>query len=141
MARVKRFAVIEGPVEFRMGSPPNEPDRSLDETPHRQTIPRRLAIATKEVTVEQFQQFVQADPKIMSNTAPRKTFWINTAVPSNGPMICVSWYAAAAYCNWLSQQGEPARVLRAERGGRVCRWDEDPGRCLAAAGLSVAYRG
>ena len=58
------FAVIEGPVEFRMGSPPTEPDRSLDdETLHRRTIPRRFAIAAKEVTVEQFQQFVQADPK------------------------------------------------------------------------------
>ena len=28
------FAVIDGPVEFRMGSPPSEPDRDADETPH-----------------------------------------------------------------------------------------------------------
>ena len=33
------FAVIEGPVEFRMGSPPNEPDRDADETPHRRSSP------------------------------------------------------------------------------------------------------
>ena len=33
------FAVIEGPVEFRMGSPPNEPGREPDEIPHRWTFP------------------------------------------------------------------------------------------------------
>ena len=34
------FAVIEGPVEFRMGSPPTEPDRiAADETPHRPSHP------------------------------------------------------------------------------------------------------
>ena len=58
------LALIDGPVEFQMGSPLNEPGRPPDdETLHRQTIPRRLFIAAKEVTVEQFQQFVQADPK------------------------------------------------------------------------------
>ena len=78
------FALIDGPVEFQMGSPPNEPGRSPDdETLHRQTIPRRLFIAAKEVTVEQFQQFVQADPKHEQSRRPlAKTFWINTAVPS-----------------------------------------------------------
>ena len=40
------FAVIEGPVEFRMGSPPTEPDRIAgNETPRRVVIPRRFAIA------------------------------------------------------------------------------------------------
>ena len=82
------FALIDGPVEFQMGSPPNEPGRSPDdETLHRQTIPRRFFIAAKEVTVEQFQQFVQADPKHeqyngTSSSASPKTFWINTAIPS-----------------------------------------------------------
>ena len=54
------FAVIEGPVEFRMGSPPTEPERNAtDETPRRMVIPRRFAIAAKEVTVEQFQRFLK----------------------------------------------------------------------------------
>ena len=56
------FAVIEGPVEFRMGSPPTEPERFTDEIPHRRIIPRRFAIATKEVTVEQYQEFVKENP-------------------------------------------------------------------------------
>ena len=44
------FAVIDGPVEFMMGSPPTEPDRDSDEIQHRVVIPRRFAIATKEVS-------------------------------------------------------------------------------------------
>src|SRR5271157_97886 len=38
------FAVIEGPVEFAMGSPPTEPTRNATmETPRRLVIPRRFA--------------------------------------------------------------------------------------------------
>ena len=52
------FAVIEGPVVYRMGSPPTEPKRvATMETPRRVVIPRRFAIAAKEVTVEQWQRF------------------------------------------------------------------------------------
>ena len=44
------FAVIEGPVEFRMGSPATEPKRNETmEKPRRLVIPRRFAIAAKEV--------------------------------------------------------------------------------------------
>jgi eukaryotic-like serine/threonine-protein kinase len=40
------FAVIQGPVEFRMGSPPTEPRRNATmEKPRRLVIPRRFAIA------------------------------------------------------------------------------------------------
>ena len=44
------FVVIDGPVEFMMGSPPTEPDRFDDEIQHRVVIPRRFAIAAKEVS-------------------------------------------------------------------------------------------
>ena len=57
--------MIEGPVEFRMGSPPTEPDRfDRNEIPHRRIIPRRFAIAAKEVTVEQYQGFVKQNPGV-----------------------------------------------------------------------------
>ena len=99
------FALIDGPVEFRMGSPPNEAGRSLDdETLHRQTIPRRLFIAAKEVTIEQFQQFVQADPKHEQYGTPQNLLDQYSSPKQGGPMIGVSWYAAAAYCNWLSRK-------------------------------------
>ena len=105
------FALIDGPVEFQMGSPPNEPGRSPDdETLHRQTIPRRFFIAAKEVTVEQFQQFVQADPKHEQYNAHEQQRIAQNLLDQysnpkqGGPMICVSWYAAAGYCNWLSRK-------------------------------------
>ena len=92
------FVVIEGPVEFMMGSPITEQDRDLDETLHRQRINRRYAIATKEVTVEQYQRFLKENPKIarleIDRYSPEPT----------GPMNGMTWYEAAAYCNWLSQQ-------------------------------------
>ncbi len=92
------LAVIEGPVEFSMGSPLSEPGRYSEETPHRQPINRRFAIATKEVTVEQYQRFLKENPKI----APLE---IDTHSPEpTGPMNAMTWYEAAAYCNWLSEQ-------------------------------------
>ena len=67
--------MIEGPVEFRMGSPPTEPERFSSEILHRRIIPRRFAIATQEVTVEQYQEFVKENPvgsimPIMTGTVP-----------------------------------------------------------------------
>ena len=92
------FVVIEGPVEFMMGSPHSEPDRSDSENLHRKRINRRFAVATKEVTVEQYQRFLKENPKIarleIDRYSPEPT----------GPMNRTTWYEAAAYCNWLSQQ-------------------------------------
>ena len=94
------FAVIEGPVEFRMGSPPTDPDRDIDKTPRRVVIPRRFAIAAKEVTVEQYQRFVETNPQFGLDPSDLARYSPDGA----GPMIGVSWFAAAAYCNWLSEQ-------------------------------------
>jgi serine/threonine protein kinase/formylglycine-generating enzyme required for sulfatase activity len=87
------FAIVEGPVEFRMGSPPHEPHRNTDETPHRRVIPRRFAIATKEVSVEQYHRF-EKERNYLDRYSPE----------AGGPMIGVSWFGAAAYCNWMSRQ-------------------------------------
>ena len=55
--------MIEGPVEFVMGTPPTDTDRSPWETPHLVVIPRRFAIATKEVTGEQYERFGKIDAR------------------------------------------------------------------------------
>ena len=54
------FVRIAAPVEFMMGSPESEMGRKENETYHRQRIARPYAIATKEVTVEEYLRF---DPK------------------------------------------------------------------------------
>ena len=94
------FAVIEGPIEFRMGSPPTEPDHQIDETQHRKVIARRFAIAAREVTVEQHQRFVKTNPQFAVDPSTVARYSPDSA----GPTIGDSWYAAAAYCNWLSEQ-------------------------------------
>ncbi len=95
------YALVEGPIEFMMGSPPTQPNRfSEQETLHRIVIPRRFVIANREVTVEQYQRFVKTnsafglDPSYLARFSP----------DIDGPMISVSWYGAVAYCNWLSEQ-------------------------------------
>ncbi|MGO9916369.1 MAG: SUMF1/EgtB/PvdO family nonheme iron enzyme, partial [Isosphaeraceae bacterium] len=95
------FAVIEGPVEFRMGSPPTEPNRNVTmETPRRMVIPRRFAIAAKEVTIEQWQRFERTNPQLGLPPAFVKQY----SPGPDGPMIGFTWYIAANYCNWLSEQ-------------------------------------
>jgi formylglycine-generating enzyme required for sulfatase activity len=63
-------------------------------------IPRRFAIADREITVEQYQRFVQSHPQFGVD----RHFLNRSSPEGTGPMIAVSWYGAAAYCNWLSEQ-------------------------------------
>lgn len=89
---------VRGPVEFRAGSPPDEPRRyhGGEETLRRMRIGRRYAISSKEVTNAQFQRFVAEHPRY-------NTYHTVQASPfSDGPRGTLRWYYAAAYCNWLS---------------------------------------
>jgi formylglycine-generating enzyme required for sulfatase activity len=95
------FAVIEGPVEFRMGSPPTEPARNETiESYRRMVISRRFAIAVKEVTKEQWQRFERTNTQL--GLPPN--FVKQYSPDPDGPMIGFTWYIAANYCNWLSEQ-------------------------------------
>jgi formylglycine-generating enzyme required for sulfatase activity len=96
------FVLIQGPVKFRMGSPLSEPDRRNDETQHCRTIPRSFAIAAREVSIVQFQRFLKDGPKVRTLADPGDL--ARYSPDQTGPMIGVSWFIAAAYCNWLSEQ-------------------------------------
>ncbi len=78
------MVVIADPADFWMGEGPER---------HRRKIGRSFAIAAKEVTVEQFLLFRQAH-KYTEAWAPTRDCPVNN----------VTWYDAAAYCNWLSKQ-------------------------------------
>jgi serine/threonine protein kinase/formylglycine-generating enzyme required for sulfatase activity/tetratricopeptide (TPR) repeat protein len=98
------FALIDGPVEFRMGSSPTDPERigGGNERPHRMMIPRRFAIADREVTIEQFQRFLKTRTDVRLMVHPDL---LNRFSPDpDGPWIGPDWYTAAEYCNWLSEQ-------------------------------------
>ncbi len=99
------FVVIEGPVEFRMGSPPTEPKRNATgEIPRRRVIPRRFAIAAREVTVEQFQQFLKGGGITIERYQLPASELTKFSPDPEGPWFGLDWYSAAHYCNWLSEQ-------------------------------------
>ncbi|MCA9263740.1 MAG: SUMF1/EgtB/PvdO family nonheme iron enzyme, partial [Planctomycetales bacterium] len=82
------FAIIDATVAI-MGSPEAELGREEDEPVHTRTIDRRFAIATKEVTRQQFARF-------------RRQLESDVESPQH-PETFVLWYDAVAYCNWLSR--------------------------------------
>jgi formylglycine-generating enzyme required for sulfatase activity len=92
------FTILPGPVEFRMGSPPCEPGRREDERPHQRRIDRSYALATKPVTVAQWQRFLAERPDVKHSYLKQYS-----PVPE-GPIVGVTWYEAAQYCNWLSEK-------------------------------------
>jgi eukaryotic-like serine/threonine-protein kinase len=86
------MVLIPGPVDFLMGSPKTEAGRYDDEHRHKKRINRTFAVASKAVTMEQYRRFdggYQIDAKFHR-------------IPDL-PVTGISWYQAAAYCNWLSQ--------------------------------------
>jgi formylglycine-generating enzyme required for sulfatase activity len=78
------MVVVGEGVEFWMGEGKER---------HRQKIGRSFALASKEVTVEQFLRFRKDHP-----------FTKEYAPTGDCPVNMVSWYDAAAYCNWLSER-------------------------------------
>ena len=116
------MVVVPGPVTFRMGSPVEEEGREGGptgriETPHNKRISRTFAIASHEVTVGQFLKF-RKDHRYDKTYSPGDDHPINQ----------VSWFDAAAYCNWLSgQEGVPEKqwCYEPKKGKDVRDWSEE----------------
>ena len=97
------FAILRGPLRFRMGSPIDEEGREAGregrdtrEPVHERRIDRTIAVSTTEVTLDQWN---------VSQSEKRKT---DRYAPSPQCAVTnVTWYEAAGYCNWLSSQ-DPA---------------------------------
>ena len=87
------FININGPVQFLMGSPKDELERVENEKLHETLIPRSFALSQKLVTVEQYLKF---NPSFQAGR--------NNAKVADNPAAGISWYQAAEYCNWLSEQ-------------------------------------
>jgi formylglycine-generating enzyme required for sulfatase activity len=92
------LVAVPAPVEFLMGTPHTEPERAAIETRHRRRILRSFVIATKEVTVRQWEMFLKANPQIKHQ--PDR----NTSPESECPAGTANWYQIAAYCRWLSEK-------------------------------------
>ena len=103
--------LIDGRVDFDIGAPPMDPLRQEEEVYHRQRISHRLAMASKEVSIEEFQTFARDVRK-----APHKYTKRYDPDP-DGPMVDITYFDAAAYCNWLSErEGLPPCYLATNDG-------------------------
>jgi formylglycine-generating enzyme required for sulfatase activity len=76
--------VIHGGAHFIMGSP-QAGSASSDESPHRQTIRRSFSIAHRE-------------------TGRQTAFTAGHRLTADHPCYSITWFDAAAYCNWLSSK-------------------------------------
>jgi formylglycine-generating enzyme required for sulfatase activity len=94
------LAVMPQPDPFWMGSPGAEVGRRSDEVQHRRQIGRSYAIATRAVTVRQYEEFAQAYPRLVPSA--EQTQEISPELDC--PIVAVDWYVAAAYCRWLSER-------------------------------------
>jgi len=102
------MVVIRPVGAFQMGSPGNEPRRDPGESLHAVRIPRNYAISNKEVTVAQFQHYLE-DTGLKSkwHEAMKQRFPQNSdkfTTWKQYPQFAMTWYDAAAYCNWLSKR-------------------------------------
>lgn len=89
--------VVVPPGSFQMGSPEDEPGRSVDEGPlHEVNIPRPFAIGRFEVTIAQWQACVDTRACIPLRDDKR-------GGGADRPAVNVSWHDALEYVRWLSK--------------------------------------
>jgi formylglycine-generating enzyme required for sulfatase activity len=121
--RGQTFAIVRGPVEFRMGSTrQSDPGHRTEEAPHVRRIGRPFAIAAREVTVAEYGAFLADIPDLVrrfdeqdeaKSGRPVRDFRGSPQFQQDIPgedcaMATVTWYEAARYCNWLSaKEGLP----------------------------------
>jgi formylglycine-generating enzyme required for sulfatase activity len=150
--------------KFFMGSPSDERGRKDNEYRHEVHITRPFYLGMHEVTVGQFQAFVdathyQTEAERSGQGASRRfpndqwkfdvqTNWRNPgfAQTAEHPVVCVSWNDAVAFCAWLSKKEGAAYGLPTEaqweyacRAGTQTRFssgdeESDLSRCAWYAG-------
>ncbi len=103
----QRFKLVT-PGEFSLGTARSDPERGADEPLRQVRLQRPFYIGVTEVTNAQFRRFspghTSAAEKFAQLGAP------------NHPAVMLSWNAAAAYCNWLSDREGISRAYVMREG-------------------------
>jgi formylglycine-generating enzyme required for sulfatase activity len=99
------MAVFDGPVEF---STMSAAQRLGGAAAKKILIPYRFALSTKEVTARQLGEFAKRQkastlPGADLNEAIESMASMRGSPDPECPALLVSWFRAAAYCNWLSK--------------------------------------
>ncbi len=91
---------------FIKGCLPKDKDCYFDEKPPRKVCVKGFWISKHEITVKQWRKFVQET----SYKPAKKELWgcVDTAKPQfkqteDDPVVCINWYDAKAFANWLSK--------------------------------------
>jgi formylglycine-generating enzyme required for sulfatase activity len=102
------------PQPFTMGSSRREQGRRTNETLRKVNLQRPFYMGLKEVTNEEFKQFLASHNSGAYNGQPLSQ--------KDHPVVQITWQQAAAFCNWLSAQESlpPAYV---KKGGRLVAAD------------------
>ncbi|MFU8816490.1 MAG: PEGA domain-containing protein [Pseudomonadales bacterium] len=88
--------VLLQPSAFTMGASRREPGRRANETLREVNMTRMFYLGRHEVTNEQFRRFMRNHDS--------GSFQDHSLDDPKQPAVNVSWHAAAAYGNWLSEQ-------------------------------------
>jgi formylglycine-generating enzyme required for sulfatase activity len=94
------LTIIDAREPFLMGSPPGEAGRREPEGLHWRRLGRRFAIGARPVTVAEFRRFLRDHPEVKRSYSYTKEL----SPAEDGPVISLTWYEAAQYCRWLSEQ-------------------------------------
>jgi formylglycine-generating enzyme required for sulfatase activity len=93
------MVIVTVPIEVNSEIKPGKSmNASVLGSAKQQRVGHSFAIATREITVHEFQKFLQENPRIKARNNAQYSP-VETC-----PMNSASWYDTAAYCNWLSKQ-------------------------------------
>lgn len=110
--------------EFLMGTPNHEPNRGLDELPHRVRIGRAFFIGMCEVTQRQYQTVMGKNP----------SYFARLPNSLDHPVEQVSWDDAVAFCRALSELPGERAAGRTYRLPTEAEWEY-----ACRAGTTTAY--
>jgi formylglycine-generating enzyme required for sulfatase activity len=125
------MVVVDAPVEIEIGSPRSDPAQPADDVLHRRRIPRRFLIATREVTVAEFQKY--AKEALGAPFAYDEKY----SPDPNGPQIGVSFFAAVGYCNWMSKKEKLPQCYQPGPGGKFTVGMQVDAKAVAAGGYRL----
>lgn len=100
--------VLLQPTDFSMGASRRQPGRRANETLRDVSMQRLFYLGTREVSNAEFKAF-------MANH-DSGSFEDYELHKDDQPVVNVGWNAAAAYCNWLSDQEGLPRYYQLEAG-------------------------
>ena len=96
------MVVIDG-GPFVMGSLESDPDRQSDEKVHQKRIDRQFAIGSAAVTQAEYRVFQQQSRHAQMDLVDHEDI-VAVVRTHDSPITGVTWFEAAAYCNWLSEK-------------------------------------